>query len=157
MMRERLIAVLMLILPFFVNSQNFIPPKPKMQDIPFFKPWENNRPIVLQLEKVKPLNRSRLENAQTKVAIEERKLIKLARKAWDKEDELKKEKEHLINLEKTPENTRTPDHLKKIETAKKLIAKFEAELNEAKTKVDLRTKKLEDMEKAIEASKLKIQ
>lgn len=117
-MRTRLIAMIIMILPLFVNAQNFNPPKPNMRD-PLFNQWDNQGPKVLQLETVKPLNRSRLENAQTKVANEERKLIKLERKAWGKEDELKKEKENLMNLENTPESSRNPDDQKKIEKSKK--------------------------------------
>jgi hypothetical protein len=87
-MKTRLIVIIIMILPLFVNAQNFNPPKPKMQD-PLFNQWENQGPKVLQLETVKPLYRSRAENAQSKLAAEERKLIKLARKAWKKDDELK--------------------------------------------------------------------
>lgn len=110
-MKTRLIVMIIIILPLFVNAQNFNPPKPKMQD-PLFNQWENKRPELPQTPTVKPLYRSRAENAQVKLAIEERKLIKLAKKTWAKEADLKKEKENLKNLENTPVNNNNPYHLK---------------------------------------------
>ena len=142
-----------MILPLFVDAQNFNPPKPKMQD-PLFNQWENKRPEIPQTPTVKPLYRSRTENAQAKLADEERKLIKLAKKAWEKEADLKKEKENLKNLENTPENSNNYNHQKKIEKSKKQIAKSQDKLNKAKTEVDLKSKKVEELEIAIEADKL---
>ena len=153
-MRTRLIVMIIMTLPLFVNAQNFNPPKPQMQD-PLVNQWGSQGPKVLQLETVKPLYRSRAENAQSKLAVEERKLIKLARKAWKKDDELKEEKENLKNLENTPENSRNPNHQKKIEKSKKQIAKFQDQLNKLKMKVDSKSKKVKDMEIAIEVAKLK--
>jgi hypothetical protein len=153
-MRTRLIVMIIMILPLFVNAQNFNPPKPQMQD-PLFNQWENKRPELPQTPTVKPLYRSRAENAQVKLAIEERKLIKLAKKAWEKEADLKKEKENLKNLENTPDAKNNPYHQTKIEIAKKQIAKSQDKLNKVKTEVDSKSKKVEDMEKAIEAAKLK--
>jgi hypothetical protein len=153
-MKTRLIVMAIMILPFFVNGQNFNPPKPKMQD-PLFNQWENKRPELPQTPTVKPLYRSRAENAQAKLALEERKLIKLAKKTWAKEADLKKEKENLKNLENTPENSNNPYQQKKIEKSKKQIAKSQDKLNKAKMEVDSKSKKVEDMEMAIEAAKLK--
>lgn len=102
-----------MILPFFVNAQNFNPPKPQMQD-PLFNQWGNKRPELPQTPTVKPLYRSRTENAQAKLTIEERKLIKTAKKAWAKEADLKKEKENLKNLENTPEAGNNAYHQKKL-------------------------------------------
>jgi multidrug resistance efflux pump len=125
-----------------------------MQD-PSFNQWENKRPEISQTSTVKPIYRSRAENAQAKLAIEERKLIKLAKKAWEKEADLKKEKENLKILESTLENNNNPNRQKKIEKSKKQIVKSQDKLNKAKTEVDSKTKKVEDMEKGIEAYKLK--
>ncbi len=104
-----------MILPLFVNAQNFNPPKPKMQD-PVFNQWENKRPELPQTSIVKPLYLSRAENAQAKLANEERKLIKLAKKAWEKEADLKKEKENLKNLESTPESSNNQKKLKNLKS-----------------------------------------
>lgn len=153
-MRTRLIIMIIMILPLFVNAQNFNPPKPQMQD-PLFNQWGNKRPELPQTPTVKPLYRSRAENAQAKLAIEERKLIKIAKKAWAKEADLKKEKENLKNLENTPEAGNNAYHQKKIEKSKQQIAKSQDKLNKLKTEVDSKSKKVEDMEKAIEAAKLK--
>ena len=153
-MRSRLIVMIIMILPLLVNAQNFNPPKPKIQD-PLFNQLENKRSELPQTPTVKPLYRSRAENAQAKLANEERKLIKLAKKAWAKEADLKKEKENLKNLENTPEASNNAYNQKKIEKLKKQIAKSQNKLNNVKTEVDLKTKKVEDMEIAIEAAKLK--
>ncbi|MBA4276527.1 hypothetical protein [Flavobacterium sp.] len=153
-MRTRLIIMIIMILPLFVDAQNFNPPKPQMQD-PLFNLWGNKRPELPQTPTVKPLYRSRAENAQAKLAIEERKLIKIAKKAWAKEADLKKEKENLKNLENTPETDNNAYHQKKIEKSKKQIAKSQDKLNKLKTEVDSKSKKVENMEKAIEAAKLK--
>lgn len=154
-MKTYLIVMIMMIAPLLVNAQTFNPPTAKMQD-PLFNQWGNQRPKVLGLESVKPLSRSRIENAQIKVANEERKLVKLAREAWDMEDALKEEKEKLKNLENTPENSITPDRQKKIEKSRKQIAKSQDKLNKAKLEIDLKSKELKDMEAAIESAKLKI-
>jgi len=141
-------------LPIFVNAQNFNQPQPKMQD-PLFNQWENKRPELPQTPTVKPLYRSRSENAQAKLVKEEQKLIKLAKKAWGKEADLKKEKENLKNLESTPDNSKNPNHQKKIEKSKKQIAKSQDKLNKAKAEVDSMSKKVKDLEIAVEAAKLK--
>jgi hypothetical protein len=153
-MRTRLIVMIIMTLPLFVNAQNFNPPQPKMQD-PLFNQWENKRPELPQTPTVKPLYRSRAENAQAKLVKEEQKLIKLAKKAWGKEADLKKEKENLKNLESTPDNSNNPNHQKKIEKSKKQIAKSQDKLNKAKAEVDSMSKKVKDIEIAVEAAKLK--
>ena len=88
-----------------------------MQD-PLFNQWENKRPELPQMPTVKPLYRSRAENAQAKLTNEESKLIKLAKKAWEKEADLKKEKENLKNLESTPQSSNNPNNQKKLKNLK---------------------------------------
>lgn len=153
-MRTNLLVMIIMILPLFVNAQNYNLPKPKIQ-VPLFNQRENKHPELPKTPAIKPLYRSRTENAQAKLVKEEQKLIKLAKKAWEKEVDLKKEKENLKYLESTRENSNDPNHQKKIEKTKKQIAKSQDKLNKAKAKVDSKSKKVEDLEIAIEAAKLK--
>lgn len=143
--------MIIMTLPLYANAQKFNLPTPQMQN-PFI--WGNQRPKVPEITPtLKPLYRSHVENAKAKLAREEQKLIKLARKAWKKEADLKKEKENLKNLENNPENSNNPYYQKKFEKLKTQIAKSQDKLNKVKTKVDLKSKELEDFELAIEEAR----
>lgn len=111
-------------------------------------------PDTPKLETVKPIaTLTHVEKAQAKSKREEQKLIKLARKAWDLEDDLKKEQEQLKNLENAPESSNNPDHQKDIEKLKQQIARSQDKVNKAKAEVESETKKVEELEKAIETTK----
>ncbi|WP_133507421.1 hypothetical protein [Flavobacterium chryseum] len=117
-------------------------------------PMQDERPPQLvQLPTMKPISVSRLQKAQTKLTREEQKLIKLARKAWDYEDDLKKEQEQLKNIENAPESSNDPDHQKKIEKLKQQIVKSQEKVSKAKAEVESETIKVESLEKAIETAK----
>ena len=150
-MRMRLIIlILMMTMPFFTNAQ-----VDYSMQLPIYDAWGRpiERPKTPQLETVKPLSLNRVEKAKAKLAREEQKLIKLARKAWDLEDDLKKEEQLLKNLENTPENSNDPDHQKRIKQTKQQITKSQDKLNKAKIDVESSSKKVEGLEKAIEEVK----
>jgi chromosome segregation ATPase len=65
----------------------------------------------------------------------------------------KKKQDNLKTLENTPENSNDPTHQKKIEIAKKQIAKSQDKLNEAKKDVESGLKKVENLEKKIQEAK----
>lgn len=138
-------------LPIFANAQRFNRPRIDSPN-PLF-PMQEKSPKLPQLETVKPLSLNRVEKTKAKLAREEQKLVKLARKTWDQEDNLKKEQKQLQDLENNPKNSNDPYHQKNIDKCKKQIAKSQNKLNEAKTELELRSKKVEDLEKAVEEAK----
>nr|WP_315195233.1 hypothetical protein [uncultured Flavobacterium sp.] len=150
-MKTFLTVITMLILPHFMNAQSFSPSQIKPQNDIF--PMQERNPRLPQMPTIKPLYRSRIENAEAKLAKENRKLTKLAKKAWKHEDDFKKKQENLKKLENIPENSDNPGYQKKIEIAKKQIAKSQDKLNEAKKDVESGSKKVEDLEKKIEEAK----
>ena len=152
-MKNLLIMLILVTIPFFTNAQGFNPSQIQLRNSPF--PISNDRPPQLvQLPTMKPITSlSQVEKAQAKLAREEQKLIKLARKAWDQEDNLKKEQEQLKIFENTLESNNDSDHQKRIENVKKQIVKSQDKLNKAKTEVESMSKKVEDLEKAIEEAK----
>jgi hypothetical protein len=106
-MKAHMIIMAIMMLPVFMNAQRFDPSQIR-PPIDIF-PMQKKYPQVPEITPTtKPLYRSRIENAQVKLATEERKLIKLARKAREQEDDLRKEQENLKNLEDTPENSNDP-------------------------------------------------
>jgi outer membrane translocation and assembly module TamA len=152
-MRNLLIVFIIITTPLFANAQSFNPSQIKPRNSPF--PMNDDRPPQLvQLPTMKPISSlSHIEKAQAKLTREEQKLIKLARKAWDQEDNLKKEQEQLKILENTSESNNEPDHQERIENAKKQIVKSQDKLNKVKAEVESESKKVEDLEKAIEEAK----
>jgi hypothetical protein len=102
---------------------------------------------------LKPIYRSRVENAKSKLLREEQKLIKLARKTWDKEADLKAKKEDLINLENTAKNSNNPSIQRNIDKYKKQIAHEQDILDKEKLKVEILSKKVADFELAIEEAR----
>ncbi|MDW8850333.1 hypothetical protein SD960_09540 [Flavobacterium sp. MMLR14_040] len=152
-MRIFLIVMILIITPLFSNAQNFNASKMQPRTNPL--PMEDEKPPQLvQLPTMKPISTlSRVEKAQSKLEREEQKLIKLARKAWNKEDDLKKEQAQLKSLETAPENINNPDQQKEIEKCKRQIAQLKDELDKAKAEVELSTKKVQELEKAIEEAK----
>ncbi|MWB95685.1 hypothetical protein GON26_15060 [Flavobacterium sp. GA093] len=154
-MNIRLIVILILLFPFFVNAQNF---KPVQIQPPFelgTSPFTPRNPKLPQLETVKPISQSHVQNMRSKLARKEQEIIKLEKKIWADEDDLKEKLKNLENLENATENSNDPDHQKKIENSKKQIAKSQSKLNEAEVKLKLKLKKLEDLEKALEEAKFK--
>jgi hypothetical protein len=83
-MKTLLMVIIMLILPLFMNAQSFSPSQIKPQHDIF--PMQERNPKLPQMPTIKPLYRSRIENAEAKLAKENRKLMKLAKKAWKQED-----------------------------------------------------------------------
>jgi len=152
-MKTLLIAIIIITFPLFVNAQNFKPPQILPSNNIF--PMQQQRPQVPQMPTMKPPSRSRVENAKAKLVREEQKLIKLAKKTWEKEAYLKTKQEKLKNLENTPENSNDPNLQKNIEIAKKQIAKSQDKLNEVKTKMEISSKKVEAFEIAVEEAKFK--
>jgi peptidoglycan hydrolase CwlO-like protein len=151
-MRTFLIAMILMIIPFFSNAQSFNSSKMQPRTNPL--PMEDERPPQLvQLPTMKPISINRVEKAQAKLTREEQKLIKLARKAWDQEDDLKKEQEQLKNLEYDPKSSNDLNHQKKIEKLKQQIVKSQEKLNKTKAEVESESKKVENLEKAIETAK----
>ncbi|MFB3389422.1 hypothetical protein [Flavobacterium sp. LAR06] len=148
----RLVVIIIMILPLYINAQNFNPSKAQFTPRHPFGIGDEKPPQLVQLPTMKPLSTlTHVEKAQAKLAREEQKLIKLARKAWDLEDDLKKEQELLKNLENTKD--RSNDHQKRIEKLKLQIAKSQDKVNESKAEVESESKKVEDLEKAIEEAK----
>lgn len=83
-------------------------------------------------------------------------MIKLARKTWDKEAYLKAKKEHLIDLKNAAKNSDNSNLQKNIEKYRKQIAKSQEILDKEKIKVTLLSKKVEDLELAIEEARYKL-
>lgn len=151
-MKTRLMVIMILTLPLFINAQSFNPSqfRPTIGAFPMEK---KNPELPPKMPTMKPLNRSRIENMQVKLAKEERKLTKLAKKAWKHEVDLKKKQENLTKLENVVESNNDFNHQKKIETAKKQLTKSQDKLNKAKKDLELNLKKVEDLEKKIEKAK----
>ena len=147
------IIVLLLLLPFFVSSQNLNPPSFKNLIPNTVSTSIYDRPILPKLETVKPIHPSRKEISKAKLRRKEQKLIQLARKAWEIELNLKSNQKDLTKLESTLEENNTSDFQKNIEKIKMQIAKNSLKLSKAKTKVDLKSKEVKDLEAAIENSK----
>tara|TARA_R110002033_G_scaffold148714_1_gene185798 strand:+ start:985 stop:1422 length:438 start_codon:yes stop_codon:yes gene_type:complete len=140
----------MIILPFVLNAQSFNPPKIQPSSN-FSRTGLEPRPKVPEITPtLKPLSRSHVENAKAKLVREEQKLIKQARKTWEKEIALKTKQEKLNNLESTQKNSNDSNLQKKINIYRKQIAKSQAKLNKAKIKLELRSKKVAEFELAIE-------
>ncbi|WP_132011686.1 hypothetical protein [Flavobacterium sp. 90] len=152
-MKNLLIVLIVMIMPIFVNAQSFNP-NPSQQVLHGLMGVDERAPQLVQLPTMKPIvTLNHVEKAKAKLAREEQKLIKMARKAWDKEDDLKKEQDQLKTLENASQNSNDPDHQKKIEALKKQIAKSQEKVNQAKIEVELESKKVEELEKAIEDAK----
>ena len=154
-MRIRLIVMIITILPLFVNAQSFNPSQ--------IRPQNNVGPMGIEprpkvpeiMPSMKPLYRSRIENVKAKVAREEQKLIKQAKKTWEKEDDLKTKQEKLKNLINTTENNNDPNLEKNIAICKKQIVKSQDTLDKEKIKLESRSKKVEDLELATKEAKFK--
>ncbi|MCV9933995.1 hypothetical protein OIU80_17065 [Flavobacterium sp. LS1R47] len=104
---------------------------------------------------LKPLSRNRIENAEAKLVREERKLKKLENEAQEKKDDLKTKQEKLLNLKNALKNTNNSDRQKNIERTKEQIAKIQNELNKIKILIESRSKKVTDLEIAMEEAKFK--
>lgn len=148
-MRIRLIV--MIILPFFVNAQNFNPPQIQPQNNIWPKGLEPRPKVPEIMPTMKPLYLSRAENAKAKLARKEQKLIKQARKTWEKEADLKTKQEKLKNIENAPKNSNDLN----LQKFKKKIAKSQDKVNKAKIKLESRSKKVKDFELAIEEAKFR--
>lgn len=152
-MRNLLIVFTVMIMPIFANAQSFNPSQQVLLHRTVMG-IDERAPQLVQLPTMKPIvTLNHVEKAKTKLAREEQKLIKMARKAWDKEDDLKKEQDQLKTLENASQNNNDADHQKKIEALKKQIAKSQEKVNQAKIEVELESKKVEDLEKAIDDAK----
>nr|WP_294781169.1 hypothetical protein [uncultured Flavobacterium sp.] len=149
-MKTRLIVLLIILLPFFSNAQ-----ADYSMQLPIHDPI-TGRPMSRQntpkLETVKPLSRNYKEKVQAKLEKEERKLVKLAEKSWEIELDLRAEKTTLKTLEN---NTNNPDHEKNIAKQKELITKLDEELKKAKAEEEISSKKVADLELALEDAKFK--
>jgi hypothetical protein len=145
--------ILIIVLPLFVTAQNFNPPKyrPPLQDQMFLMMYD--RPKPQKVEIVKPYSRNSVENAEAKLAKEERKLKKLGNKVWDIEADLKTKNKNLQLLENAPENSNDSNRQKNIEKCKKQIAESQDKLNNAKIELELSSKRAEELEKAVEDAK----
>lgn len=153
-MRTLLITLKIIILPLFVNAQTFNPPTRQFNQNLLFGVRDEKPPKLVELPTMKPISTlTQIEKAQAKLEREEQKLIKLARKAWGLEDDLKKEQGLLKNLENTPEKSNNPEYQKNKENLKKQIAKSQDKVNKVKEEVELESKKVEELEKAIETAK----
>jgi predicted RNase H-like nuclease (RuvC/YqgF family) len=159
-MKSLLIVLIVMIMPLFVKAQVDYSMQSPLRDpitgglINPITRTPTQRPNTPKLETVKPIaTLTNVEKAKAKLAREEQKLIKLSRKEWDLEDDLKNEQEQLKNLENTLESSNDPDHQKKIEKLKQQIANSQDKINKAKTEVESESKKVDDLEKAIETAK----
>lgn len=82
--------MIIFILPLFVNAQRFNLNPPRINPPQFdLWPMQDKSPKVPQLETVKPISQSSVENAKSKLARGEQKLIKSANKVWKIEADLK--------------------------------------------------------------------
>lgn len=152
-MKNLFIVFTVMIMPIFANAQSFNPSQQVLLHGTVMG-IDEKAPQLVQLPTMKPIvTLNHVEKAKAKLAREEQKLIKIARKAWDKEDDLKKEQDQLKTLENASQNNNDPDHQKKIEALKKQIAKSQEKVNQAKIEVELESKKVEDLEKAIDDAK----
>ena len=145
--------ILIIVFPLFVTAQNFNPPKytPPMQNEMF--PWMYDRAKPQKVEIVKPYSRNSVENAEAKLAKEERKLKKLGNKVWDIEADLKIKIKNLQHLENTSQNNNDSNLQKNIEKCKKEITESQDKLNNAKVELELSSKRAEELEKAVQDAK----
>lgn len=149
------VSLIIILLPFFINAQSFNPTKLR-PSYDFGRASLESRPKQPEtLPTMKPLNLSSKDVAKAKLAREEQKLIKIARKTWGIEANLKKEQEKLVQLEKSLKTNDNYKLLKEIETYKKQIAKSNDKLSKAKIILELRTEKVKNIELAIEELKFK--
>lgn len=155
-MRTHLIVLITTLLSLFATAQNFDPSKirPNLGN-PFLE--REKSPKVPEITPtLKPIYRSRIENAKSKLQREEQKLIKLARKTWYKEAALKAKKEQLTDLKNAAKNSDNSNLQKNIEKYRKQIAKSQEILDKEKIKVTLLSKKVAEFELAIEEARYKI-
>lgn len=151
----RLIAMIMTILPLFMNAQSFNPSQLQPQNNVWPKGLEPRPKVPEIMPTMKPLYLSRAENAKAKLARKEQKLIKQARKTWKKEANLKTKQEKLKNLENATKNSNDLNLQKNIQKFKKQIAKSQDKVNKAKIKLESKSKKVKDFELAIEEAKFR--
>ena len=149
-MKTRFFLLLIIILPFFSHAQVDYSMQSPIHDPITGMPM--SRPNTPKLETVKPLSRNYKEKMQAKLEKEERKLIKLAAKSWEIELDLRAEKKALKTLEN---NTNDPDLQKNTEKQKQVIVKIEENLKRAKTEEEISSKKVADLELAVEDAKFK--
>ena len=155
-MKTNLTILITTLLSLYANAQKFDSTqiRPNLNN-PFLE-GEKSPKVPEITPTLKPIYRSRLENAKSKLVREEQKLIKLARKTWDKEADLKAKKEELINLENTAKNSNNPSLKRNIDKYIKQIAHEQDILDKEKLKVELLSKKVADFELAIEEAQYKI-
>ncbi|MCR4031596.1 MULTISPECIES: hypothetical protein [Flavobacterium] len=149
-MKTRFFLLLIIILPFFSHAQVDYSMQSPIHDPITGMPM--SRPNTPKLETVKPLSRNYKEKMQAKLEKEERKLIKLAAKSWEIELDLRAEKKALKTLEN---NTNDPDLQKNTEKQKQVIVKIEENLKRVKTEEEISSKKVADLELAVEDAKFK--
>lgn len=160
-MRSLFITLIIITLPLFVNAQ--VPEIFKeasrnigrQQAEKILYPMQKQYPELPKTPSFKPLYRNRIENAEAKLVREERKLKKLENEAQEKKDDLKTNQEKLLNLENAFKNTNDSDYQKNIERHKEQIAKIQNELNKVKILIESRSKKVADLEIAMEDAKFK--
>lgn len=149
-MKIRLIVLILLLLPIFVHAQYDYSMQMPIRDPSTGMPM--SRPNTPKLETVKPLSRNYKEKMQAKLEKEERKLVKLAEKSWKIELDLREKKATLKTLEN---NTNDPDHEKNVEKQKEQILKIEEDLKKAKAEEEISSKKVADLELAVEDAKFR--
>ncbi|MCV9929872.1 hypothetical protein OIU83_19585 [Flavobacterium sp. LS1R49] len=163
-MRSLFITLIIITLPLFANAQthHFITDTEKNKMLNQArnqaeqKLQQQNSYIELpKTPSFKPLYRNRIENAEAKLVREERKLKKLENEAQEKKDNLKAKQEKLLNLENALKNTNDSDYQKNIERTKEQIAEVQNELNKVKILIESRSKKIADLEIAMEDAKFK--
>lgn len=155
-MKTNLTIIITTLLSLYANAQKFDSTqiRPNLNN-PLLE-GEKNPKVPEITPTLKPIYRSRIENAKSKLVREEQKLIKLARKTWDKETDLKAKKEELINLENTAKNSNNSSLQRNLDKYIKQIAIEQDILEKEKLKVEVLSKKVADFELAIEEARYKI-
>lgn len=117
--------------------------------LPIRYPREEKYAKIPQLETVKPKSFSQKQLEKNRIIAQEKKLVKLAAKRWEIDEELKSNLEHLKLLE-------TNDKSPKQNFYKRKINQLQKKLALAILKVEYSTQKLKELEAAAEDNKYKI-
>lgn len=117
--------------------------------LPIRYPREEKYAKIPQLETVKPKSFSQKQLEKNRIIAQEKKLVKLAAKRWEIDEELKSNLEHLKLLE-------TNDKSPKQNFYKRKINQLQKKLALAILKVEYSTQKLNELEAAAEDNKYKI-
>jgi septal ring factor EnvC (AmiA/AmiB activator) len=138
-MRKYLILILFTVLPFLSNAQ--IPNSPRIQMAQRNQQWTNQQNLKWN-NRMMGDSKSQTEIAEKKIAKEEQNIQKLEEKITQLNSDLEKQRNQLLALENSPNNTNDYTQ-KECKKTKGQIAKIEEKLSKSKTELEASSKKIE--------------